>query len=159
MVDELAAALRRGALAARYDALRRERAQPYEPWPFDGPRSTVARELLADALQAGGADAAPRARLAGLGVLDGDVPAVWSVTGHRGVLAAQDAAHVYIGSDSLRFADHVQNECATGTGLDVGCGSGISTCRLAATCTEVYAVDVVSEAVAATRVAAELTCR
>jgi hypothetical protein len=57
---------------------------------------------------------------------------------------------VHIGEDSLRFAEAILGVAPRGIALDVGSGSGISTCALARTCEQVHAIDVVEACLDAT---------
>jgi hypothetical protein len=87
----------------------------------------------------------------------------WELTAYRGLIAARDRAHgastgeVYIGEDSLRFAETILGLAPRGRALDVGCGSGVSTCALARTSKGVHAIDVVPECLQATRLSMELS--
>jgi hypothetical protein len=80
----------------------------------------------------------------------------WELTAYRNLIAARDRprggvrGQVHIGEDSLRFAEFIMGVAPTGIALDVGSGSGISTCALARTCTQVHAIDVVEECLDAT---------
>jgi hypothetical protein len=84
-------------------------------------------------------------------------PGRWELTAHRGLIAARDRprdsvrGHVHVGEDSLRFAEAILAIAPRGIALDVGCGSGISTCALGRTCEQVHAIDVVEECLDATR--------
>jgi SAM-dependent methyltransferase len=80
----------------------------------------------------------------------------FELTAHRGLIAARDRpraaarGQVHIGEDSLRFAEAILALAPRGHALDVGCGSGISTCALARTCEHVHAIDVVEACLDAT---------
>jgi hypothetical protein len=80
----------------------------------------------------------------------------WELTAYRNVIAARDRprggrrGQVHIGEDSLRFAEFIMGVAPRGVALDVGSGSGISTCALGRTCTQVHAIDVVEECLDAT---------
>lgn len=158
-----AAALRVGDLAGRADRARLRHGVPFSPWP--APASVPARDWahagVRTALHSGGGSAADRSALVGAGVFAPDGgPGTWSVSGHRGLLAVQDLGvddpQVWIGADSLRFSVFLADRCPRGAALDVGAGSGISGCRLAASCGTVTSIDIVPEAVSAVRLAARL---
>ncbi len=80
----------------------------------------------------------------------------FELTAHRSLIAARDRPRegarggVHIGEDSLRFAEAILGVAPRGRALDVGCGSGISSCALGRTCEEVHAIDVVEVCVEAT---------
>jgi hypothetical protein len=80
----------------------------------------------------------------------------FELTAHRSLIAARDRPRaslrggVHIGEDSLRFAEAILGVAPRGIALDVGCGSGISTCALARTCEQVHAIDVVDVCLDAT---------
>jgi hypothetical protein len=80
----------------------------------------------------------------------------FELTAHRGLIAARDRPRagarggVHIGEDSLRFAEAILGVAPQGRALDVGCGSGISSCALGRTCEQVHAIDVVGVCVEAT---------
>ena len=139
----VAAVLAEAGLADRMDRIRRREGLPFAPWPFPGsatPRDP-AHALLTRALADADTRKAVEAGLRELDVLAPDCGAgLWSVTGHRGVLAVQDLGSadpaVYIGPDSLRFASFLQDRHLVGDALDVGGGSGISACRLAVSCSK-----------------------
>jgi hypothetical protein len=83
-------------------------------------------------------------------------PGRFELTAHRGLIAARDRPRggarggVHIGEDSLRFAEAILGVAPRGRALDVGCGSGISSCALGRTCEQVHAIDVVEVCVEAT---------
>jgi hypothetical protein len=83
-------------------------------------------------------------------------PGRFELTAHRSLIAARDRPRgsvrggVHIGEDSLRFAEAVLGVAPRGVALDVGCGSGISTCALGRTCEQVHAIDVVEACLDAT---------
>jgi hypothetical protein len=83
-------------------------------------------------------------------------PGRFELTAHRSLIAARDRPRgsvrggVHIGEDSLRFAEAILGVAPHGVALDVGCGSGISTCALARTCEQVHAIDVVEACLDAT---------
>jgi hypothetical protein len=83
-------------------------------------------------------------------------PGRFELTAHRSLIAARDRPRgsvrggVHIGEDSLRFAEAILGVAPRGVALDVGCGSGISTCALARTCEQVHAIDVVDACLDAT---------
>jgi len=85
-----------------------------------------------------------------------DLPGRFELTAHRSLIAARDRPRaaprggVHIGEDSLRFAEAILGVAPGGIALDVGCGSGISTCALARTCEQVHAIDVVEVCLDAT---------
>jgi hypothetical protein len=85
-----------------------------------------------------------------------DLPGRFELTAHRSLIAARDRpcgsvrGGVHIGEDSLRFAEAILGVAPRGTALDVGCGSGISTCALGRTCEQVHAIDVVDVCLDAT---------
>lgn len=80
----------------------------------------------------------------------------FELTAHRSLIAARDRPRgsarggVHIGEDSLRFAEAILGVAPRGVALDVGCGSGISTCALGRTCEQVHAIDVVEVCLDAT---------
>jgi hypothetical protein len=80
----------------------------------------------------------------------------WELTAYRSLIAARDRprggrrGQVHIGEDSLRFAEFIMGVAPTGIALDVGSGSGISTCALGRTCAQVHAIDVVEKCLDAT---------
>jgi hypothetical protein len=80
----------------------------------------------------------------------------FELTAHRGLIAARDRPRegarggVHIGEDSLRFAEAILAVAAHGRALDVGSGSGISSCALGRTCEQVHAIDVVEACLDAT---------
>jgi hypothetical protein len=83
-------------------------------------------------------------------------PGRFELTAHRSLIAARDRPRgsvrggVHIGEDSLRFAEAILGVAPRGVALDVGCGSGISTCALGRTCEQVHAIDVVDACLDAT---------
>jgi hypothetical protein len=83
-------------------------------------------------------------------------PGRFELTAHRGLIAARDRPRgsvrggVHIGEDSLRFAEAILGVAPRGVALDVGSGSGISTCALGRTCEQVHAIDVVEACLDAT---------
>jgi hypothetical protein len=85
-----------------------------------------------------------------------DLAGRFELTAHRSLIAARDRPRgslrggVHIGEDSLRFAEAILGVAPGGTALDVGCGSGISTCALGRTCEQVHAIDVVEVCLDAT---------
>lgn len=87
---------------------------------------------------------------------DGGVRGKWELTAYRSLIAARDRprggkrGQVHIGEDSLRFAEFIMGVAPSGVALDVGSGSGISTCALGRTCGQVHAIDVVEECLDAT---------
>jgi hypothetical protein len=171
----LADLLARTCFAERVEVARRGGFATYEPWPppevrgagsgglgeslwrlvhlgevahehFDRP---LWEDLCAVGLAAG-VDEAER---------DGADPARpgrFELTAHRGLVAARDRPRagarggVHIGEDSLRFAEAILAVAARGRALDVGSGSGISSCALGRTCEQVHAIDVVPACVEAT---------
>ncbi|HEY7830718.1 MAG TPA: hypothetical protein VIC06_09170 [Solirubrobacteraceae bacterium] len=80
----------------------------------------------------------------------------FELTAHRSLIAARDRPRgsvrggVHIGEDSLRFAEAILGVAPRGVALDVGCGSGISSCALGRTCEQVHAIDVVEACLDAT---------
>ncbi len=87
---------------------------------------------------------------------DPAAPGRFELTAHRSLIAARDRppaggrGGVHIGEDSLRFAEAILGVAPRGVALDVGCGSGISTCALARTCEQVHTIDVVDVCLEAT---------
>jgi hypothetical protein len=83
-------------------------------------------------------------------------PGRFELTAHRSLIAARDRpgaslrGGVHIGEDSLRFAEAILGVAPRGVALDVGSGSGISTCALGRTCEQVHAIDVVDACLDAT---------
>lgn len=137
----------------------------FDPWPrsYSGP----------ERLNLESADSAVRDRCAGLTKhqaellmrqwrIDDPQIGAWDLTAFRGLVAARDATddpghvEVYLGDDSLRFADCIMAAAPRGRARDVGCGSGITTCALARTCNQVMGVDISPAALAATRLTAAL---
>jgi hypothetical protein len=97
------------------------------------------------------------ADLSAVGLVEEDGgPGRFELTAHRSLIAARDRPRaaarggVHIGEDSLRFAEAILGVAPCGVALDVGCGSGISTCALARTCEQVHAIDVVEACLDAT---------
>jgi hypothetical protein len=95
--------------------------------------------------------------LCALGLVEEDgAHGKWELTAYRSLIAARDRprggkrGQVHIGEDSLRFAEFIMGVAPTGVALDVGSGSGMSTCALGRTCTQVHAIDVVEECLDAT---------
>lgn len=88
----------------------------------------------------------------------------WRICARSGVLAVQDRPAtgaepaVWLGSDSVRFFDLVSRTVPAGPGeaLEVGSGSGLTTCRLARDHSRTTAIDLIDQAVAATTIAAQL---
>jgi hypothetical protein len=89
-------------------------------------------------------------------------PGRFELTAHRSLIAARDRPRgsvrggVHIGEDSLRFAEAILGVAPRGLALDVGCGSGISSCALGRTCEQVHAIDVVDACLAATTLSMQL---
>jgi hypothetical protein len=83
-------------------------------------------------------------------------PGRFELTAHRSLIAARDRPRgsvrggVHIGEDSLRFAEAILGVAPRGIALDVGSGSGISSCALGRTCEQVHAIDVVEACLDAT---------
>jgi hypothetical protein len=83
-------------------------------------------------------------------------PGRFELTAHRSLIAARDRPRglvrggVHIGEDSLRFAEAILGVAPRGVALDVGSGSGISSCALGRTCEQVHAIDVVEACLDAT---------
>ncbi|MCD9194729.1 50S ribosomal protein L11 methyltransferase [Streptomyces albireticuli] len=163
--------LRRTAFADRVEHARRRSELPWEPWPpAAAAPSHDTGAALWNVLHLGlrpdhRPDPALVPRLAALGLTDGTgAPGRWEVTAFRGLLAARDrpgaaragAGDVYIGEDSLRFVDTILRARPTGRALDVGCGSGITTCALALGCAEVTGADLQRSCVEATTLSAVL---
>lgn len=117
-------------------------------------------ELARDGEAAGPAGAEPESAAPGDGERSGDAdpaaPGRFELTAHRSLIAARDRppaggrGGVHIGEDSLRFAEAILGVAPRGVALDVGCGSGISTCALARTCEQAHAIDVVDVCLEAT---------
>ncbi|WP_335938752.1 methyltransferase domain-containing protein [Streptomyces sp. PTD5-9] len=165
----LAGLLRRTAFADRVEHARRSSGLPWEPWPPEGAAPSddtggALWELLHLGRRPGRRlDAALTERLTALGLADDTGgPGRWEVTAFRGLLAARDragrrgAGNVYIGEDSLRFVDTILRARPRGRALDVGCGSGITTCALALGCTGVTGVDLQQDCLDATALTAAL---
>jgi hypothetical protein len=156
--------LARTCFAERVEAARMGGFATYEPWPpvqAEGHDGGLGEDLW---------------RLAHLGVAErerfeeglwGDLcalglaeepglPGRFELTAHRSLIAARDRPRggvrggVHIGEDSLRFAEAILGVAPRGVALDVGCGSGISTCALGRTCEQVHAIDVVEACLDAT---------
>ena len=156
--------LARTCFAERVEAARTGGFATYEPWPpvqAGGHGGGLGEDLW---------------RLAHLGVLERDrfeeglwvdlcalglaqepaSPGRFELTAHRGLIAARDRPRgsvrggVHIGEDSLRFAEAILGVAPRGIALDVGCGSGISSCALGRTCEQVHAIDVVEACLDAT---------
>ncbi|MCB5906289.1 methyltransferase domain-containing protein [Streptomyces pinistramenti] len=167
---EVAKLLREHHFAQRVEYARRRAAQSYEPWPSSGPAgpghdsgASLWNLLHLGSLAPSSLDSALTGQLADLGLTDRHSgPGKWELTAFRGVLAARDRAErpgtgtVYIGEDSLRFVDTILDALPTGRALDVGCGSGITSCALARTCDDVTAVDLQEECLEATRLSGAL---
>ncbi|HEY7961865.1 MAG TPA: hypothetical protein VID29_08090 [Solirubrobacteraceae bacterium] len=164
-----ATAARLGALlvqtrfAERVEAARGGGFATYEPWPparDDGAgdlgaalwrlthRGILERERFDERLWSD---------LCALGLVeDSGALGRWELTAHRGLIAARDRPReslrggVHIGEDSLRFAEAILALAPRGVTLDVGCGSGISSCALGRTCEQVHAIDVVEACLDAT---------
>jgi hypothetical protein len=158
------AALQRTCFAERVEAARTGGFATYEPWPPVQPPAhegglgeelwrlahlgSVARERFDDALWADlcAVELAREPSIAGR----------FELTAHRSLIAARDRPRagarggVHIGEDSLRFAEAILGVAPRGVALDVGCGSGISTCALGRTCEQVHAIDVVEVCLEAT---------
>jgi hypothetical protein len=172
--------LARTCFAERVEAARTGGFATYEPWPpvQVGGRGGGAPSGV-DAGPAGhrGDDLGEDLwRLAHLGVVERErfEDALWSdlcaidlaeepaapgrfeLTAHRGLIAARDRPRgsvrggVHIGEDSLRFAEAILGVAPRGVALDVGSGSGISSCALGRTCEQVHAIDVVETCLDAT---------
>ncbi len=135
----------------------------------EGPAGTVGvGAALFGLLHTGGAerkdfDEGLWADLCALGLAEGeDERGKWELTAYRSLIAARDRpregkrGQVHIGEDSLRFAEFIMGIAPRGVALDVGSGSGISTCALGRTCTQVHAIDVVEECLDATALSMEL---
>lgn len=177
--------LLRTDFAAQVEQARNHSAEGFEPWPAPGrwaPHRGTALPSLEPGLhwlaRAGPASAALPARpgtgtSAGLAErqtesllrrwrIDDPLLGSWELTAFRGLIAARDApddqgkAQVYLGDDSLRFAGRILAAAPLGRGLDVGCGSGITTCALARTCDQVTGIDTNAVALTATRLTAAL---
>lgn len=167
---DLAAVLRGTQFAERVEHRRRRGPSAYEPWPAwtGGPAHRDLGTELCDLLHTGapardGISPQLSAELVRLGLADERLhPGRWEVTAFRGILAVRDRAdgpaapEVYIGEDSLRFVDTILQTRPGGHALDIGSGSGITTCALARTCDEVTALDLNPRCAAATRLSAEL---
>ncbi|MBB5122266.1 methyltransferase domain-containing protein [Streptomyces eurocidicus] len=160
--------LRRTAFADRVEHARRRSELPWAPWPpaAAAPSGDTGAALW-NLLHRGRRpdhrpDPALVSRLAALGLSDASgAPGRWEATAFRGLLAVRDRApggsgDVYIGEDSLRFVDTILRARPTGRALDVGCGSGITTCALALGCAEVTGADLQRECVDATALSAAL---
>jgi len=182
-VTEIGALLARTYFAERVEAERRQGYAGYQPWPPPpAPLAEALGDTAADATHDDGdgealwrllhlGEGSPEqfdpglwADLCALGLAqESGGGGVWELTAFRGLIAARDAprdgmrGHVHIGEDSLRFAELIMGVAPRGTALDVGSGSGISTCALAGTCEELHAIDVVPECLEATRLSMELT--
>jgi SAM-dependent methyltransferase len=165
--DTVVRALERTHFRERVAMLRRRTLTPYEPWP-DAPGEAAGSDPLWSLLYLGKPDPLlPEPRLLaalaerGLASTDGQ-PGMWEATAFGGIVAVRDRLappgrrDVYIGEDSLRFAETILAARPQGTALDVGCGSGISSCALARTCEHVLAIDIVAPCLAATRLSADL---
>lgn len=163
--ERLGELLVRTCFAERVEAARRAGFATYEPWPPVDEHGSGSGGLGEDLW-----------RLVHLGELDRErfEDAVWEdlcavglaaedhhrgrfeLTAHRSLIAARDRPRegarggVHIGEDSLRFAEAILGVAPRGRALDVGCGSGISSCALGRTCEEVHAIDVVEVCVEAT---------
>jgi hypothetical protein len=160
------AALQRTCFAERVEAARTGGFATYEPWPPVQPPAhdgglgeelwrlahlgSVRRERFDDALW-GDLCAVELAQEPG-------TAGRFELTAHRSLIAARDRpgprggarGGVHIGEDSLRFAEAILGVAPRGVALDVGCGSGISTCALGRTCEQVHAIDVVEVCLEAT---------
>ncbi|MFI1968725.1 hypothetical protein BLA24_11835 [Streptomyces cinnamoneus] len=164
--------LRRSAFAERVEHARRRSALPWEPWP---PAAAAPGDDTGSALwnllhlgRRPDRRLAPALaeRLTALGLADdAGGPGRWEVTAFRGLLAARDrpaeggepgTGNVYVGEDSLRFVDTILRARPTGRALDVGCGSGITTCALALGCAEVTGADLQQDCLDATALTAAL---
>ncbi len=158
----------RTCFAERVEAARRSGFATYEPWPpADGHRGG-AGDLGEDLWRLAHLGEVERERfeeplwedLCAVGLAEEDDDCARSgrfeLTAHRGLIAARDRPQggarggVHIGEDSLRFAEAILGVAPRGRALDVGCGSGISSCALGRTCEQVHAIDVVEVCVEAT---------
>ncbi len=165
--------LARTCFAERVEAARRMGFATYEPWPPVGGREARSGDLGESMWRLAHLGEVERERFApavwedlcavGLAAeSDSACPdgsghcGRFELTAHRGLIAARDRPRegarggVHIGEDSLRFAEAILAVAARGRALDVGCGSGISTCALGRTCEQVHAIDVVEACVDAT---------
>jgi len=167
--------LTRTCFAERVETARRAGFATYEPWPPPEVRGAgsgglgealwrlahlgeVQRErfeqpLWEDLCAVGLAEGSDEVQRDGL---DPARPGRFELTAHRSLIAARDRPRagarggVHIGEDSLRFAEAILAVAARGHALDVGSGSGISSCALGRTCEQVHAIDVVEACVEAT---------
>ncbi len=161
----LADLLARTCFAERVETARRGGFATYEPWPPPEVRGAGSGGLGEHLWRLAHLGEVERERFeqplwedlcaAGLAE-DPDRPGRFELTAHRGLVAARDRpcagarGGVHIGEDSLRFAEAILAVSARGRALDVGSGSGISSCALGRTCEQVHAIDVVPACVEAT---------
>lgn len=162
---DVATVLRDKHFAQRVEHARRQAGQFYEPWPLSEPAKSEydSGATLWNVLHLGIPspiilEPALIEELAFLELIDQELlPGRWELTAFRGVLAVRDrtgregASAVYIGEDSLRFVESILEARPTGRAIDVGCGSGMTSCALARTCSRVTAVDLQEECLEATR--------
>jgi methyltransferase family protein len=174
-LQTLAGALHRTGFADRVERRRRRARSAYAPFcrqvggvpAPDRPRGNdgdLLVGLLHDGVPVRGA-LDPRLAKALVGADfadDGLAPGRWELTAFRGLVAVRDraagpgAGQVYIGEDSLRFAEAILDAAPHGLVLDVGAGSGLTGCALARSSERVLCVDVLDECLAATTVSAAL---
>ncbi|MFI5009935.1 MAG: 50S ribosomal protein L11 methyltransferase [Solirubrobacterales bacterium] len=167
----------RTCFAERVEAARRAGFATYEPWPPIDGRSRDSGDLGEDLwrlthlgeVEPGRFEQRLWEDLCAVGLAeeseDSDPtnpaaalarPGRFELTAHRSLIAARDRPRagarggVHIGEDSLRFAEAILGVAPSGRALDVGCGSGISSCALGRTCEQVHAIDVVEVCVEAT---------
>jgi hypothetical protein len=171
--------LARTCFAERVEAARTGGFATYEPWPpvqvgghgggsggvDAGPAGHRGDDLGEDLWRLAHLGAVKRERfgdalwsdLCSIGLAEEPTaPGRFELTAHRGLIAARDRPRgsvrggVHIGEDSLRFAEAILGVAPRGVALDVGSGSGISTCALGRTCEQVHAIDVVEACLDAT---------
>lgn len=171
--------LARTCFPERVEAARMGGFATYEPWPpvqAGGHGGGSGEAGVGPARRGGGGLGEDLWRLAHLGVAERErfeeglwadlcaidlaeepsLPGRFELTAHRSLIAARDRPRgsvrggVHIGEDSLRFAEAILGVAPRGVALDVGCGSGISTCALGRTCEQVHAIDVVEACLDAT---------
>ncbi len=158
----------RTCFAERVEAARRAGFATYEPWPPAGGHGRRSGDLGEDLWRLAHLGEVERERfeepvwedLCAVGLAEENDDCARSgrfeLTAHRSLIAARDRPRagarggVHIGEDSLRFAEVILGVAPRGRALDVGCGSGISSCALGRTCEQVHAIDVVEVCVEAT---------
>jgi SAM-dependent methyltransferase len=162
----LGSELRDAGFPLRVDAERRNHLNRFEPWISTPMLGGDAAGRLMELLHIGrpvprcGLDDTLVERLCANDcarvVEDSLQPGRWRLNAYHGIIAARDAtageagSAVYIGEDSLRFVDVVSGLPAGRRGLDVGCGSGISSVALARSAEHVLGIDVLDECAEAT---------